>query len=445
MGKKLKYGYQGDWTTPQSSRGRGQSIATFDIFSSRVKSIILNNKHPRFTEFGEWNGIGTVFVESAKNPLFTDQTPLIPAYPAFPNIKHYPLIGELVPIIYLSDIDITGNTNSVSAYYLPPINIWNSQIHNAIPSLNILPESQQKDYQQVEAGSVRRVTDESTEIDLGTYFNENNILDNNPLLPYEGDIIYEGRFGNSIRLGSTVRDTLADVVTPNGTVKNNWSNIGSNGDPITIIKNGQPNSPIGVDGSSNSWVPTLEDIDIDKSSIYLTSTQQVPLSLSSNDVSSYEAETPTMPELYSGNQILLNSGRLVFNAKNDHIILSADKSVHLASNTSINIDTVNQVAINTSTLGKITLVSPKIHLGLSNGTEGYVGAELQSLVLGDNLKQTLTSIIEALGGIAGAMTTAVNAGGPIPSLQAEGVLLTTQIETLQTSLNILLSKTVKTI
>ena len=445
MGKKLKYGYQGDWTTAQSNRGRGQSIATFDIFSSRVKSIILNNKHPRFTEFGEWNGIGTIFVESAKNPLFTDQVSLIPAYPAFPNIKHYPLIGELVPVIYLSDIDITDNTNSVSAYYLPPINVWNSQIHNAIPSLNVLPESQQKDYQQVEAGSVRRVTDESTEIELGTYFNENNVLDNNPLLPYEGDIIYEGRFGNSIRLGSTVRDTLANIVTPKGTTKNNWSNIGNNGDPITIIRNGQPNSPVGVDGSSDSWVPTLENIDIDKSSIYLTSTQQIPLSLSSNDISSYEAETPIIPELYSGNQILLNSGRLVFNAKNDHIILSADKSVHLTSHTSINIDTVNQVAINTSTLGKITLVSPKIHLGLSNGTEGYVGAELQSLVLGDNLKQTLTSIIEALGGIAGAMTTAVNAGGPIPSLQAEGALLTTQIETLRTSLNILLSETVKTI
>ena len=438
MSKKPIYGYQGNWTTNQSRSGRGQSIATFDIFSCRVKDIILNNKHARFTEFGEWNGIGTIFIESAKNPLFTDQTSLIPAYPAFPNIKHYPLINELVPVIYLTDVDVTSNTNSVSAYYLPPINIWNSQIHNAVPSLNVLPKSQKKDYQQVEAGSVRQVSDQSTEIDLGAYFNENNVLKNHPLLPYEGDIIYEGRFGNSIRLGSTVKDTLA---TPNL-----WSDNSTNGDPITIIRNGQPNSPRGVNGSDNSWVPILENINLDKSSIYLTSTQKVNLELATIFTSKFNSynkikETPQTPDLYGGNQILLNSGRLVFNAQNDHILLSADKSIHLSSNGSINIDTTTISAYS----NEIRLTAPKVYLGNFTGGEGYVGAPLQSVVLGDNLKQTLTSIVEALGGIANAMTTAFNAGGPVPSLQAEGAVLSGQVETLKTSLNILLSKNVKTI
>jgi hypothetical protein len=449
MSKKPIYGYQGNWTTNQSRSGRGQSIATFDIFSCRVKDIILNNKHARFTEFGEWNSIGTIFIESTKNPFLSDQTSLIPAYPAFPNIKHYPLINELVPVIYLTDVDVTSNTNAVSAYYLPPINIWNSQIHNAVPSLNVLPKSQKKDYQQVEAGSIRQVSDQSTEINLGAYFNENNVLKNHPLLPYEGDIIYEGRFGNSIRLGSTVADTLA---TPNL-----WSEGSNNGDPITIIRNGQPNSPIGVNGSANSWVPILENINLDKSSIYLTSTQKVNLELATiftNKLNSYNnkpsttpldfnriKETPQTPDLYNGNQILLNSGRLVFNAKNDHILLSADKSIHLSSNGSINIDTTTISAYS----NEIRLTAPKVYLGNFTGGEGYVGAPLQSVVLGDNLKQTLTSIIEALGGIANAMTTAVNAGGPVPSLQTEGGLLLGQVETLKTSLNILLSKNVKTI
>jgi hypothetical protein len=438
MGKKPTYGYQGNWTTKQSSIGRGQSISTFDIFSSRVKDIILNSNHPRFTEFGEWNSIGTVFVESAKNPLFSDQISLIPAYPAFPNIKHYPLINELVPVIYLTDVDVTSNTNSVSAYYLPPINIWNSQIHNAVPSLITLPESQKKDYQQVEAGSTRRVTDQSTEINLGVYFNENNVLKNHPLLPYEGDILYEGRFSNSIRLGSTVKDTLA--------VSNLWSEGSNNGDPITIIRNGQPNSSVGVDGSIDAWIPTLENINLDKSSIYLTSTQKVNLELATiftNKFNSYNKikETPQTPDLYNGNQILLNSGRLVFNAQNDHILLSADKSIYLSSNGSINIDTTT---ISTYS-DEIRLTAPKVYLGNFVGGEGYVGAPLQSVVLGDNLKQTLTSIIEALGGIANAMATSFNAGGPVPSLQAEGGLLLGQVETLKTSLNILLSENVKTI
>lgn len=405
------------------------------IFSSRVRDIILDNSNPElFDKFGGWNGIGTIFIEPVFQPNKKEEIPLIPAYPMFPNIKQYPLINELVPIIYLADPNVTENTSAVTAYYLPPINVWNSQVHNAVPSTNITPELENKEYPLVEAGSVRRITDQDTDIELGKTFNENNVLNNRPLLPYEGDIIYEGRFGNSIRFGSTVNN--AKLASP-------WSFEGKNGSPITIIKNGQSNET----DVSQPWVPTVENINIDDSSIYLTSTQQIPLELSTNNIDSYNgsSETPTIPELYSGKQILLNSGRLIFNAKNDHIILSADKSVHLVSNNSINIDTVNQVAINTSTVGKITLVSPKIHLGLNEGTEGYVGAELQSVVLGENLIQTLNSVIEALEGIAGAMRTANASGIAIPSLNLEGVTLSGQTEILKESLNILLSKNVKTI
>ena len=60
----------------------------------------------------------------------------------------------------------------------------------------------------------------------------------------------------------------------------------------------------------------------------MTSTQKIPLTLQSNMYGSYEGltESPTPANQFSGNQIILNSGRLVFNAKNDHIVLSADKS-----------------------------------------------------------------------------------------------------------------------
>ena len=248
MATTPRYGFSAAVNNSAPKLDRKTNSSTSNIISSRVRDIILDETHDRFEEFGRWNGIGTIFIESTKNPLFSNQIPLIPAYPAFPNIKQYPLINELVPIIYLTDTDVTKNTTSVSAYYLPPINVWNSQVHNGIPSSNVLPSSQQKDYQQVEAGSVRRVTDESTEINLGQTFNENNVIDIHPLLPYEGDIIYEGRFGNSIRLGSTVNNAKSTIVT------NNWSTVGENGSPIFIIRNGQGNI------TSDSWIPTTEDI-----------------------------------------------------------------------------------------------------------------------------------------------------------------------------------------
>lgn len=416
-----RYGFGAAINNSSPKFDRKGTTSTSQIISSRVRDIILDNTHPKFVEFGEWNGIGTIFIESTKNPLLSDQIPLVPAYPAFPNIKQYPLINEVVPIIYLTDTDVTKDTTSVSAYYLPPINVWNSQIHNAIPSTNTLPPSQQKDYQQVEAGSVRRITDQSTEINLGQTFNENNIIDIHPLLPYEGDIIYEGRFGNSIRLGSTVN---------NASIPNNWSAAGENGSPIFIIRNGQGSL------STDSWVPTTENINNDKSSIYLTSTQQVPLLLTSNRQNSYKKSTP--PEAtrtYPSEQIILNSGRLVFNAKNDSIILSAEKSIHLTSDTSVNIDGGNQIA----------LAAPKVYLGSTTGVEGI---QLQSVVLGENLNTLLGEVSSFLSALGVYFQTATDStGAPIGSLQQAASKAKTLAQSMQNIVDgkNLLSKQVKTI
>ena len=400
---------------------RKSTTSTSQIISSRVRDIILDSSHPRFVEFGEWNGIGTIFIESTKNPVFSEQIPLIPAFPAFPNIKQYPLINEVVPIIYLTDTDVTENTTSVSAYYLPPVNIWNSQVHNAIPSTNVLPSSQQKDYQQVEAGSVRRITDQSTEIKLGQTFNENNVIDVHPLLPYEGDIIYEGRFGNSIRLGSTVN---------NAKIPNTWSSVGENGSPIFIIRNGQ--GPL----TTESWIPTTEDINNDKSSIYLTSTQQIPLFPVSNRTDSYRKSTkPEEVGVYAGEQIILNSGRLVFNAKTDSIILGAEKSIHLTSDTSVNVDAGNQIA----------LVAPKVYLGSTTGNEG---TQLQSIVKGENLNTLLGEVSSFLLSLSVYFKTSTDStGAPIVSLQQASSKAKTLGESMQNIVNgkDLLSKQVKTI
>jgi hypothetical protein len=426
-----------------------QSPSQVNFASYRVKDIILddtfqdlgNNEPPHgFAFFGEWNGIGTIIIEPINdNTSGINTDPTTYAYPLFPNIKHYPLKGEIVWTIQLTDIGLYSDNNidvsQVSHYYLPPINIWNSQIHNAVPSQPEVgpPSPTINDYQDIENGSsggVRRITDNTTDIDLGKTFNESNVTDIHPLLPYEGDIIYEGRFGNSIRFGSTVKKAKYN---------NNWSSNGIDGDPITIIRNGQSSTQKGVTNTSEAWIPCLENINDDQSSFYLTSTQQVPLILTSNGKGSYKAtsatedikETPQSPNQFSGNQILLNSGRLVFNAKNDHIILNADKSVHLSSNGSINIDTnITSVFSN-----EIRLTSSKVFLGN--------GSKFQPAVLGDDLKQTLSIILNTLERLGKALIVAGNAGGSIPSLNQEGPKVASMATQLKSTLNDLLSKTTK--
>jgi hypothetical protein len=96
----------------------------------------------------------------------------------------------------------------------------------------------------------------STEILLGETFEEKDFL--KPLRPFEGDNILEGRFGNSIRLGSTSKGL------------NKWSLNGKNSDPIIIIRNGQFNNI-----NDSTFIPNVEDINNDDSSIYLTSNQNI--------------------------------------------------------------------------------------------------------------------------------------------------------------------------
>ncbi len=402
----------GGKTNDQSSISQRQ----VSFSSYRVRDIILdenfkdpnseNNPTHDFEYFGGWNGIGTIIIEPVDDGGISDERPPIDfAVPFFPNIKHYPLKNELVWVIQLADVNSGTSISQTVNYYLPPINLWNSQLHNALPyiPLDAFSSNTPEDYQFIESGSsggVRRVNDEGTDIDLGSTFNESNVIDKHPLLPYEGDIIYEGRFSNSLRFGSTVSEAIH---------ANKWSSEGYDGDPITILRNGQSYNQKGVDNTTDPWVPCLEDINEDQSSIYLTSTQKIPLNLISDIPSSYEEtnieESPTSPTEYSGNQILLNSGRLVFNAKNDHIILSADKSIHLSTKSSINLDTGDQIVLKTDNAkGKITLLSDKIYLGSPDGaSEGDAGTELQSLVLGEDLILVLNTIYYMILKIQGAL------------------------------------------
>jgi hypothetical protein len=195
------------------------------IRSVRVLSIVLDENHPRFKELGEWNGLGIIEYEEVNNPLPSPSLPT--ARPITGNFKNLPLINEVVYLIGFPDTNIDTISSNTVAYYIDIVSLWNHPHHNAYPTApNALPPTQQKDYVQTQTGNVRRVTDQSTEIYLGKTFKERSNI--HPILPFEGDIIYEGRWGNSIRIGSTVQGTI-----------NNWSSTGTNGDPILIIRNGQ--------------------------------------------------------------------------------------------------------------------------------------------------------------------------------------------------------------
>ena len=387
------------------------------IFAVRVKFCILDNKtRPDiFKKSGEWSSIGAIYFDSINTPLpdsnFSKNNF---AFPLFPNNKTFPLENEIVYIISLPNNNLQKNVNDISYYYFQPINIWNSNHHNAIPdpiNNSNLPPSQQRDYQQTEAGTIRRVTDGGTEIDLGKTFKEK--LNIKSIQPFEGDVINEGRWGQSFRFGSTVN---------NSAISNPWSRTGNNGDPILILRNGQYN-----DGK-DPWIPQVEDINKDISPIYLLSTQNIPIQVSSKNYNSYN-NAPTSPDKFAGEQIILNSGRLLFNTKTDSILFSSKKTINLNSVEGVNIDSP-----------RFVVNSKNIFLGDKKATE--------PIILGNTFLNDFQQLLEALISLTGVVEKntfgTAGRGAPIYSFSTQATNTKEKAQNMLNRINNYKSKVSKT-
>ncbi len=322
------------------------------IIYGRVVDILLEEgineeEKEKFANNGEWAGIGTIWFKSVIDPVGEEENRTVgrKAFPYFPNYKHYPLLGEIVPIIFLPPPTIgIESTLDTIPYYLPPTNIWNTTHHNSYPYLPGLPPSQQKTYDQSQAGSFNKIANSSTQALLGkTFIEKENIRD---LLPFEGDVIMEGRWGNTLRLGSTVTSR-----------SNPWSSSGKCGDPLIILRNRQ-----NLNNTTPKQQPEIEDINLEGSSVYLTSTQAIPIQTPTAEKthnsgkSSYHKFYPIPPSKYSeGTQAIISGDRVVINAKKDHVIVDAGLTLSFNAQKGFNFDTPKNFVIKTGTtirLGK---------------------------------------------------------------------------------------------
>ena len=201
-----------------------------------VCDVIMDEEHSHYKSSED---IGTILFYGLDegNPGPSCHT-CFPAKPINYNISHYPVANEVVMVAIAPKPWYHFNQEE-TYYYFPPIGVMNN------PGANTLPN----------------VITERGEHYMGRYYRLNEAI--KPLRPYEGDIMLEGRFGNSLRFGST---------SAHGQFHNAWSQVGATGNPITIIRNGQKN--IMEDGET-SYSHIVEDLNHDDSSIYLCSQQQM--------------------------------------------------------------------------------------------------------------------------------------------------------------------------
>jgi hypothetical protein len=95
---------------------------------------------------------------------------------------------------------------------------------------------------------------------------------------------------------------------------------------------------------------------------------------------------------YLGNQIIINSGRVTLNSKDDSIFLFGKKAIGFSSAGTINFDSDDKFIVN----------SPEIHLGLDS---------VEPLVKGNQLELILNDILDSLNNLGRKLSKTKDSNG----------------------------------
>lgn len=232
------------------------------------------------TDDPDWSKYGWILARMAISSKH--ERDYVKLQPLDTNIKEYPLPGEFVIAV-----DYFGKK-----YYTQKINYSNSVNLNFHPGLTKWTTATHKEFKIVDFKPDLKIRQLEAE---------------------EGDIIFNGRFGQSIRFGSNITEKVkGDNIVDPDTGKLNSPNI--------IIRAGQGEEP------TIDYKPVKEDINKDGSSMWMTTNQVIPLVPAV--VGRYDLHRP---KKFDGNQIVLNSDRIVFNAKREDLNIYARRSVNIIS------------------------------------------------------------------------------------------------------------------
>lgn len=381
----MAYEYHNSSASSRSKTGSAQKSK--GTVYGRVIKTILSLSDPDCTDSSMLNG---VFYRIPKAPGKESDDVSINGKVLFAkqgdaSMRVIPMPGELVEIVPALGVKATAGK---VMYWGKIVNVWNHPHHNAVP------DTRQENWSDRLLGGQ---TEQATI---------------SPLQANPGDSLIEGRLGQSIRFGGYKGAESAIIDNSN------------DGKPLIIISNGQVKTEEGN-------TPIQEDVNEDFNSIYLVSNHIVPIKPANNKRDSYNT-VPTQSDQFKGNQVVLNGGRLYLNAKEESAFISAKESIGLNANT-LNLDATDYFCVD----GK------KIFLGTKARTA--TGSTQQPAVLGKQLENWLSTLLDTLDILATAMSTASAVGaGPVTQLNAAGPSLKATIQSLKTQFRLFQSKKVFT-
>ena len=347
-----------------------------DLIPVRVVDVIIDESHPEYEKYGLTRCIGAVKYVPIDKQVDKNKVDTLPiAFPSNATFRTLPLVNEIVLLSKAPNIDsIDNKSTNTQDYYTTIISVWNHPHHN------VSPDGKSDD-----------------KVDFGEDFKEVN--DVNPLQPYPGDVLIEGRQGQSIRMSGANHYT------------NEFTDETNINKPFTLFSNGQKSVGNGSDLIS-------EDINEDNSSLYLLSDHSAPL-IQARDKTKAWKKPPTKADTYKGSQVMINGGRLYFNSKEESTLFSSKEAFGVTSKT-INLDAKDYIALD----------AEKIYLG-----EKALVEEFEPVILGESMEGFLYTLLFNLQALADDLIVAGTSGVNVQNLITRGKLMNASLKGLQNQIN----------
>lgn len=144
---------------------------------------------------------------------------------------------------------------------------------------------------------------------------------------------------------------------------------------------------------------------------------------------------------YNKTQVILTSGRLIFNSTDDSVIVSTKESFIISSGQSVHINIGDENNQSESNIFRLNAGKIEFGLGKTNG-------DLQPVPKGDDLSKLLNNLFDKLSEIGAdlAVATAIGVGvSSTPTVNQAGVKLQIAIKELKPAIDNIKSKTTFTV
>lgn len=379
--------------------GQGDVREFYELELGVVLDIVLDDKHPIYVS-GEtvhtkidpdiwpadltdsppskndydYTWIGRALIRPLVSHKLMEKDQLVWAYPLDNNISEYPLINEVVVVV----------NQDGKLYYTRKLNCKNWPNNNLDFSVEGATSGRSNTVlfsTSVLTGKKESLTNYKGNSGFhgfaGGYFVANNKI--RTIKRWEGDLLFESRHGQTIHL------TAYDKTRANDVGDSKYKDYKDGGNPMILIRNrqrplvkeGQTLTPhkklppiVGTKYEKNVGGYLEENINHDGSSIHMTCGKTVSEYVTTcykkifgdgEEVSKFQGTTSFKTPTLNGDQIVINTDRLIFSSRYAETLHYSKKRYGVVTDNEWTLDAHQQVIVTTNT--KVVINSPAIYLG----------------------------------------------------------------------------------